>query len=71
MSNGDCVRDCRPVNGVLAHDLALHLGLRCHKCGHFITWFNDVPLRGFCWGPEAKEHPEWSALVPAEYNPYL
>ena len=71
MPNGDCIRGCKPVDGAIVHDLALHRGLRCPKCGHFVTWFNDVPLRGFCSGPPDKEHSEWSAIVPREYNPYL
>jgi len=36
----------------------------CPKCGKRITWFNDIPLRGFCWGTEENEHPEYSVVVP-------
>ena len=43
---------------------------KCPKCGKKITWFNDIPLRGFCWGTEEKEHSEYSVAVPthAIYN---
>ena len=71
MPNGDCIRGCPLVGDAIVHDLALHRGLQCPKCGHFITWFNDVPLRGYCWGPDNKAHRAWSAIVPREYNPYL
>ena len=56
-----------------AHDLRNHRGLACGICGEPVTWFNDVPLRGFCWGDKngRGEHREWSKLVPAKYNPYL
>jgi hypothetical protein len=37
---------------------------KCPKCGRSITWFNDIPLRGFCWGTEENEHPEYSVEVP-------
>lgn len=35
----------------------------CKKCGRPITWINDVPERGFCWGTEKNEHAEYSVLV--------
>lgn len=53
--------------------LARSAGMRCPRCGKTDLWFNDVPLRAFCWGDEAAgtEHAEWSALVPPPFNPYL
>ena len=66
-----CGPACPIVDGQVVHSLARHNGLRCKKCGRYVTWFNDVPLRGFCWGPDEAEHDEWSALVPRQYNPYL
>lgn len=36
----------------------------CPKCGKQINWFNDIPLRGFCWGTEENEHKEYSVEVP-------
>ena len=38
------------------------------KEGH---WYNDVPLRVFCWGTPEKPHREWHKIVPKPYNPYL
>jgi hypothetical protein len=35
----------------------------CPKCGRRITWFNDIPLRGFCWGTPDNEHEEHSVVV--------
>jgi hypothetical protein len=48
-------------------------GLICPKCGTAPDWYNDVPLRAFCWGGKDghPEHAEWSKVVPAPYNPYL
>jgi len=43
----------------------------CPKCGGLAHWYNDVPLRAFCWGGEGKEHKEWSKEVPIPHNPYL
>lgn len=43
----------------------------CPRCGRTEHWYNDVPLRGSCWGPENAEHPEWTVLVPPPFNPYL
>jgi len=36
---------------------------RCPKCGRTISWFNDIPLRGFCWGTPDNEHKEYSVIV--------
>lgn len=47
-------------------------GLICPFCAEPPTWFNDVPLRAFCWGADGgPEHQEWSVVVPPPYNPYL
>jgi hypothetical protein len=35
----------------------------CPKCGRTINWFNDIPLKGFCWGPPDNEHEEYSVIV--------
>jgi len=35
----------------------------CPTCGRTEHWFNDIPLRAFCWGTEDKEHPEMSRLA--------
>lgn len=44
----------------------------CPYCGKQKgLWFNDVPLRAFCWGTEKKPHKEWKKLVPPPANPYL
>jgi hypothetical protein len=43
---------------------------KCPKCKRFPTWFNDVPLRAFCWGPTKKEHEECSRVVPSPEQPY-
>lgn len=40
----------------------------CPKCGKMPTWFNDIPLRAFCWGTTEKEHIEMSAIVPKNKN---
>ena len=44
---------------------------KCPKCGRKIKWFNDIPLKGFCWGTAKNEHAEYSVLVPPKLNPYL
>jgi hypothetical protein len=31
------------------------------KTGFF---YNDMPLKVFCWGPEQKPHKQWSKIVP-------
>lgn len=37
----------------------------CPKCGKKEKfWYNDIPLRAFCWGTEDKPHKEWSKRVP-------
>lgn len=43
----------------------------CPICKRKEHWYNDVPLRAFCWGTDKKEHSEWSKLVPPPYNPYI
>jgi len=43
----------------------------CPKCDKLPEWFNDVPLRAFCWGTDEKPHSELSAIVPLPHNPYL
>jgi hypothetical protein len=43
---------------------------RCPICGEYPTWFNDVPLRAFCWGPDGKPHEEWSKVITGEDQPY-
>ena len=43
----------------------------CPQCQKLPEWFNDVPLRAFCWGTDAKPHDEMSAIVPLPLNPYL
>lgn len=44
----------------------------CPKCGNTNWWLNDVPLKGFCYGPdEEHEHTPVEKLVPKEFNPYL
>lgn len=40
----------------------------CGKKGHH--WYNDVPLRAFCWGTEKKPHREWHKIVPRPLQPY-
>lgn len=42
----------------------------CPYCGKTKHWYNDVPLRAFCWGSEENPHREWKKLVPAKLNPY-
>ena len=42
----------------------------CPICGKKKWWFNDVPLRGFCWGSEAKPHAKVSKLVRGKLQPY-
>lgn len=43
---------------------------KCPVCGKHPTWFNDVPLRAFCWGTEAKPHNEMTRIVPSQHQPY-
>lgn len=42
----------------------------CPVCQRKPTWFNDVPLRAFCWGTESREHSEASCVVPWPAQPY-
>lgn len=34
----------------------------CKKKTKF--FYNDMPLKAFCWGPEQKPHKQWSKIVP-------
>lgn len=43
----------------------------CPYCKSKRHWYNDVPLRAFCWGSENKSHREWRKIVPGKLNPYL
>ena len=43
----------------------------CRICGATTHWYNDVPLKAFCWGSEKKPHKQWSKIVPRPFNPYL
>ncbi len=42
----------------------------CPNCGATKHWYNDVPLKAFCWGTEENPHKEWSKVVPAPFQPY-
>jgi len=42
----------------------------CPYCGRKEHWYNDVPLRAFCWGTEKKPHREWHKKVPGKLQPY-
>ena len=42
----------------------------CPICGKVPDWFNDVPLRAFCWGTEDEPHDEASRVVPGDAQPY-
>ena len=44
---------------------------RCPKCKQYPTWFNDVPLRAFCYGPDEKPHSGMTIIVPPSANPYM
>lgn len=44
---------------------------KCPVCKKEFDWFNDVPLRGFCWGTDRKPHNEVAKLIPVPFNPYL
>jgi len=47
-------------------------GMKCACCGRVRgLWFNDVPLRAFCWGKKKSPHKEWSKQVLAKFNPYI
>lgn len=41
---------------------------KCPACKKFPKWFNDVPLKAFCWGTEKKEHDECSRVVSTVHN---
>lgn len=43
---------------------------KCPTCGKLPTWFNDVPLKAFCWGEMNCEHQEMRREVPAPAQPY-
>lgn len=36
----------------------------CPVCGRTPTWFNDLPLKAFCWGTDEAPHPEARKIVP-------
>lgn len=36
---------------------------QCPKCNKHPDWFNDVPLRAFCWGTEKNPHVEMTRVV--------
>ena len=40
---------------------------KCPICGNKQLWFNDLPIKAFCYGPESKPHKEWSKMVPAKW----
>jgi hypothetical protein len=42
----------------------------CKYCGKKTHWYNDVPLRAFCWGTIKKPYKEWRKLVPLPLQPY-
>lgn len=42
--------------------------INCKICGRKITWFNDIPLKGYCWGSEENEHREYKVLVNRDYT---
>jgi hypothetical protein len=54
-------------------DMQLAVG-KCEVCGRYPTWFNNVPLRAYCWGSQdyqsgkkvdkSMTHSEWSKKVP-------
>ena len=43
---------------------------KCPVCHKHPDWFNDVPLRAFCWGTEKRPHNEMSRVVPGKLQPY-
>jgi len=43
---------------------------KCPICGRYPTWFNNMPLTGYCWGRVNKPHEEWSRVVPENDQPY-
>tara|TARA_Y100000385_G_C13106048_1_gene647910 strand:- start:2845 stop:3048 length:204 start_codon:yes stop_codon:yes gene_type:complete len=46
-----------------------HIG-PCPVCGATDLWFNDIPLKAFCWGTEENPHPEARKTVPYHEQPY-
>ena len=42
----------------------------CPVCGRIPDWFNDVPLKAFCWGTKENPHPEARKTVPYADQPY-
>ncbi len=43
---------------------------RCPFCNKYPEWFNDVPLRAFCWGTDRRPHLEASRVVTGKAQPY-
>lgn len=63
---------CRIGDVMLGHtDILNSIMPPCPKCGSTKHWYNDVPLKAFCYGTEEKPHKEWSKIVPKSHNPYL
>lgn len=42
----------------------------CPYCGSKKHWYNDVPLRAFCFGSIKKPHKEWHKKLPKKLQPY-
>lgn len=47
----------------------------CPVCGRKKHWYNDVPLKAFCWGANGSDeadsdHGEASCVVPDPLQPY-
>lgn len=42
----------------------------CPLCGKTPGWFNDIPLKAYCWGTGNDEHPCVYKVVPSPYQPY-
>lgn len=42
----------------------------CPICNKAPGWFNNVPLRAYCWGQPGAEHNEARRIVPSPYQPY-
>ena len=40
---------------------------KCPICGNKQLWFNDLPIKAFCYGPESKPHKEGQKMVPAKW----
>lgn len=43
---------------------------RCPLCNEYPDWFNDIPLKAFCWGQDNKPHPGLRKIVPNPEQPY-